>query len=427
MQPDPGSPVILNVDDHEASRYALSRILRRAEFVVKEAGTGQETLEMVRSEHPDLVLLDVNLPDLNGIEVCRRIKSDPSTAHIPVLHVSASSVATHDQASGLEVGAEAYLIEPVHPDVLVATIRAILRTSKAEEDLARLARQWQTTFNSLSDSIAVLDMNGCILRANRGMERLVGRPAGELAGCSYRELYGELAGCSYRELYYDIPVAFERVRDSRQREEADVQMDERWFHMRLEPVLDDSGTFNGAVFLLSDITERRRMEEEYRQAQKWESIGALAGGVAHDFNNLLTGVLGNASLALSDVPQGDPLREKLEEIIRSSERAAHLTRQLLAYSGKGSYFVQRVDISKAIANIRRLLESTVPKKVRLVIEWPANPLSTQADAHQLEQLLMNLVMNAAEAIGEESGTIRISAGSQKVAADVPELAPGDYV
>lgn len=415
MQPVPGIPIILNVDDHEASRYALTRILRRAEFVVKEAGSGQETLEIVRSEHPDLVLLDVNLPDINGIEVCRRIKSDSATAHIPVLHVSASSVATHDQVRGLEGGAEAYLVEPVSPDVLVATIRAILRTSKAEEELARLARQWQTTFNSLSDGIAVLDTNGRIQRANRGMERLVGRPA------------GELVGCSYRELYFDVPVAFERVRDSHQREEADVQVDERWFHMRLEPVLDDSGAFNGAVYLLSDITERRRMDEEFRQAQKWESIGVLAGGIAHDFNNLLTGVLGNASLALSDVPQGDPLREKLEEIIRSSERAAHLTRQLLAYSGKGRYFVQRVDIAKVISGIRHLLDSTVSKKVRLSIEWPAAPLYAQADAHQIEQLLMNLVMNAAEAIGEESGTIRISSGSETVAAEVPELAPGEYV
>ncbi|MCL5098966.1 MAG: response regulator [Candidatus Omnitrophica bacterium] len=402
------------MDDHAPGRYALTRILRKANFEVREAGTGNEALRMVKAEHPDVILLDVNLPDMNGMEVCRRIKADPATARIPVLHLSASSVASGDQVRGLEGGADAYLTEPVEPDVLIATLKAVLRTHQVEDELSRLARQWQTTFNALSDGIAVLDETGKIVRCNRGMERLMGKPGSEILGRSYRDFHDE--------------TAFLRVRASRQREEIEVPAGDRWLHVRVEPLLEDSGTFTGAVCLVSDVTERRRMDEEYRQAQKFESIGVLAGGVAHDFNNLLTGVLGNASLALSDLPEEHPLRDKLQDIISASERAAHLTRQLLAYSGKGRYIVRPIELPKVISGIHHLLESSVPRKVRLSLDLSGPVPSVQADAHQMEQVLMNLVMNAAEAIGEDAGTIRISTGTQTLEAnDASGLPPGEYV
>src|SRR5689334_19628042 len=116
---------ILNVDDNEMCRYAITRILEHNDFRVIEAASGGEALREAASHQPDLVLLDVNLPDINGFEVCRRLKADPATARIPVLHLTASYVAAGDLTRGLESGAENYLVEPVEPEVLVATIRAI--------------------------------------------------------------------------------------------------------------------------------------------------------------------------------------------------------------------------------------------------------------------------------------------------------------
>ncbi len=131
------SAVLLNVDDHEPGRYARTRLLVRAGYDVLEAGTGKQALDLVAEARPSLVLLDVNLPDITGVEVCRKIKSDPETASTAVLQISASAVSPPDQVRGLENGADIYLVEPVDADVLLATVRALLRMRRAEEDLQR--------------------------------------------------------------------------------------------------------------------------------------------------------------------------------------------------------------------------------------------------------------------------------------------------
>jgi DNA-binding response OmpR family regulator len=128
---DISQAAILHVEDDPASRYAVGRVLYREGFTVSEAATGMEGLKLIK-EGPDLVILDVRLPELDGFEVCRRIKANPATATIPVLHLSASYVTTKDQVSGLEGGADAYLVQPVDPGVLVATVKALLRMRRAE-------------------------------------------------------------------------------------------------------------------------------------------------------------------------------------------------------------------------------------------------------------------------------------------------------
>src|SRR5579862_5950807 len=147
-----GSPLILNVDDYAPGRYARSKILRQFGFRVAEAGSGTEALRMLE-EHPDVVLLDINMPDLSGLEVCRRIKNDPTTASILVLHLSASSIQDSDRAIGLNNGADSYLTEPIEPEVLVATVRALLRARSAEEALRRSNQDLLTLTQLLSHDI----------------------------------------------------------------------------------------------------------------------------------------------------------------------------------------------------------------------------------------------------------------------------------
>jgi two-component system sensor histidine kinase/response regulator len=131
-----GSATIINVDDNEPARYAKGRVLSRAGFVVYDAASGSEALSLIAPHSPDLVLLDVNLPDVNGIEVCRRIKAAPNGSSVIVLQISASATAAPQATAALNSGADAYLIEPVDPDVLVATIKALLRLRKAERELS---------------------------------------------------------------------------------------------------------------------------------------------------------------------------------------------------------------------------------------------------------------------------------------------------
>jgi signal transduction histidine kinase len=132
---------ILNVDDHEAGRYARTRFLSRAGFSVEEAENAAQALAAVRERKPDLVLLDINLPDMNGFEVCRIIKNDEETSRLPVIFLTAARLSDTDVVIGLEHGADNYLREPVDPSILVATVRAILRVKEAEDALVRSNEQ----------------------------------------------------------------------------------------------------------------------------------------------------------------------------------------------------------------------------------------------------------------------------------------------
>ncbi len=168
---------------------------------------------------------------------------------------------------------------------------------------------------------------------------------------------------------------------------------------------------------LSDVTERKRAEGERRRleaqiqhTQKLESLGVLAGGIAHDFNNLLVGILGNASLALMDLPDESPARYSLEQIETAAQRAADLTNQMLAYSGKGRFVVQPLHLSRLVEEMTHLLEASISKKVVLKYAFAEALPAVEADATQIRQVIMNLITNASEAIGNKSGTVTVSTG-----------------
>ena len=159
-------PRILNVDDDEAGRYAVSRQLKQAGYEMLEASTGVKGLEMAETAKPDLILLDVRLPDVDGFEVCRRLRESVETAGIPVIQISASYIDASSRVKGLNNGADAYLIRPADPAVLAATINSLLRMKRAEASVRRDAREWRDTFDALQDGVALLDASGQVVRNN---------------------------------------------------------------------------------------------------------------------------------------------------------------------------------------------------------------------------------------------------------------------
>jgi len=180
--------------------------------------------------------------------------------------------------------------------------------------------------------------------------------------------------------------------------------------------------------------ERRHLEEQLRHAQKLESLGLLAGGVAHDFNNLLTGILGNASLVMEILKPEPAVRGMLDEIIRAGERAADLTRQLLAYAGKGRFVIESVDVSALVLDISELIRTSVPRTIDLSLDLRSDLPSIEGDPSQIQQLVMNLILNAVEATGERPGSVRILTGLYEVRPGDPVAryrpdppAPGRYV
>ncbi|PWU02234.1 MAG: hypothetical protein C5B51_21315 [Terriglobia bacterium] len=163
------------------------------------------------------------------------------------------------------------------------------------------------------------------------------------------------------------------------------------------------------------LEERIRNESRLRETQKLESVGILAGGIAHDFNNILTGVLGNASLALDDVPRGSHLAMRLADVVNATERAAQLTKQLLAYAGKGRFVIEPLDLSHQVREISSLIQTSIPRTVQMRLELTESLPCIEADAAQIQQVVMNLVINGAEAIPEgQPGTLLITTGVQEV-------------
>jgi PAS domain S-box-containing protein len=215
---------------------------------------------------------------------------------------------------------------------------------------------------------------------------------------------------------------------------------ERWFNYFCCPWRDVEGVIAGVMTLAVDVTESVRLkqqmretEERLRESAKLESLGVLAGGIAHDFNNLLVGIMGNASLALDDMPDGHPARFLIRDVISAADRAAVLTRQMLAYSGRGQFIIEPVNLSELVADMLPLLTGSVPRQVTLRTELAAGLPAVEADSAQLQQIFMNLVINGAEACGTVPGTVTIRTGMETIAGPprqsfgLPHPQPGAYV
>jgi two-component system CheB/CheR fusion protein len=178
---------------------------------------------------------------------------------------------------------------------------------------------------------------------------------------------------------------------------------------KLSPICTTEGPKRVAQFNIRDITERKEFDQHLQQTARLESLGLLASGIAHDFNNLLVGILGNAGLALGESPAGTRCQSALMDVIYASQRAADLTRQMLAYAGKGVPDVHPLDLSELVREISKLVHSSVPKSVELKLDLSGQLPSVEADAGQMQQIVMNLVINGAESIGElKRGQVRVS-------------------
>jgi len=182
-------------------------------------------------------------------------------------------------------------------------------------------------------------------------------------------------------------------------------------------VKDADGKPMGFVGVIRDITkrkrteqERMRLQEQFQHAQKMESLGILAGGIAHDFNNLLMGILGNAGLACMDLPEGSPARHSVEQIEKAGRAAADLINQMLAYSGKGHFVVEPVNMSRLVEEMTGLLKVSVSKKIDLKFDFDRDIPAVEADASQLRQVIMNLITNASEAIEDQPGVVSVRTG-----------------
>ncbi len=257
------------------------------------------------------------------------------------------------------------------------------------------------------------------------LERMFGLSPASFAGTE--EAFRELI---HQEDWNKVKEAFARCRQDQVPFETEFRYSQsgeetRWMLIRGRGYLDDAGRPLRLVGIAIDVTVQKRNEEKLRHTQRLESLGILAGGIAHDFNNLLLVIMGNANLASRLMPAYHPVRAPLEEIELASNKAANLTRQMLAYSGNGHVDIDRLQVSAVIRDIERLIRSVIPKNVQLRIDLAADLPFIEADSAQMQQVIMNLVINAAEAIPEgRQGTVSVRAYAQ-APDEAPPEGPGD--
>jgi PAS domain S-box-containing protein len=282
-----------------------------------------------------------------------------------------------------------------------------LRRQGEEEVRERLA----AVLESSGDAIAAHDLQGVVESWNRGAEHVYGYTAQEMIGRS-GEILVPSDRASEEAAILELVSRGEAVPPF---ETARVRKDGTQIQVSLtiSPIRDRSGRIIGTAYSGRDISERKRVEEKLQQTQKLESLGILAGGIAHDFNNLLTGILGNASL-MTELVTSSPARELAESVIQAAERAAHLTRQMLAYSGRGRFLIQPMHCSQQVREITALIAASIPKNVQVRLALADDLPLIEADAGQFQQLVMNLVINGAEAVGSARGVVTISTGVEQI-------------
>jgi signal transduction histidine kinase len=315
---------VLVVDDQAANRELLVAYLAALPCAVQEAADGEAALAAIAASPPDLILLDVMLPGLDGYAITQRLKGDPRTATIPIVLVTAAQ-GRAERLRGLEAGADEFLTKPVDRAELVARVRTLLH--------------------------------------------------------------------------------LKRLRD---------------FH-ETEAVRQTQATH---------ASERSQLEEQLRQAQKMEAIGRLAGGVAHDFNNLLTAINGYSEVLLVEMAPDNPLRPYVQEIVKAGERATRLTQQLLVFSRKHPATPEVLDPNAVIADAAGLLRRLIGEDVVLHTRLAPDAGSVRADPGQVHQVLMNLAVNARDAMPRggrltiETANVDLDAPMPRTFGDVP---PGAYV
>jgi signal transduction histidine kinase len=391
------APLILNVDDYDSARYARGKLLQQAGFRIVDATSGAEALRLLTNELPVLALIDVKLPDIDGSELCRRIKSNPATASVLVVHTSAAFRRGEDRARGLEQGADAYLVEPVEPEVLVATVRALLRTRRAEDAVRLAEREWRLTFEAISDGACFVDRDGVISRCNARFGALLGI-TGDLTARSICSVLAPVLGPASE-------VDVEAGPWSRE-----VAVGARWLRLAASRVPGEMMGSAGTVWIVTDITEHKRVEEisgrlltmeqqaraqaEAANRTKDEFLAVLS----HELRTPLTSMLGWLRMLRTGRLDAAGIDRAYDVLERSTRLQAQIVEDLLdvsrVISGKMVLALSPVSIASVIDAALESQRSAAATK-RLTISTEIEPAARLvADAGRLQQVFVNLISNA---------------------------------
>lgn len=425
---------ILIVEDSATQAVNLRRILIAEGYAVTVAVDGEEGLLKARAIKPALVISDIQMPRMDGFELCRQVKTDANLKGVPVILLTQLSDPTH-VTRAFECGADSFIFKPFDPGQLLLKIETLLLDARvcdvtpnvavdgalqnlkvekflkttyeavvqknneliraqealisANEELKSSTETFANIVEGTTDGILIVDHEGIIKYGNNAAKML---------------LYGSCEGLVNTPFGYPLSIdtfmEIEVFPDGEGGKIVEIKADKtKWLGE------------DAFVVVIRDISERKKAEEEksllekqLHQAQKMESLGVLAGGIAHDFNNILAVILCNCALAQQ---QPQAIAGLIPEIETAANRAAELCHLMLAYAGKTSLTVTQVDFAALIADMLKMLKASIRSNVVILSDLAEGLPLLKGDASQLRQVVMNLIINAAEAIGEKQGEIEV--------------------
>lgn len=467
---------ILIVDDIEENRYLLEVLLKGNGYEVVTATNGAEALDKARRNPPDLIVADILMPVMDGFMLCREWKQDDRLSGIPFVFYTATYTDPKNQAFGLNLGAEMYLIKPMEPDQLMTALREALRKStknrleqtgttmknettylreynetlfrkledkmfQLEETNQRLTREiaehrqaqvrlqrLSTAIENAAECIVITDAGGMIEYVNPAFEKITGFSAEETIGRKPNIMSsGRHNDMFYQTLWKTISEGKPWKGDLTNKSKSGERIE---FETIISPIHDSSEGITGFVSIMRDVTEQKKLEAQLTQSQKMEAIGTLAGGIAHDFNNILSAIMGYTQLALWNISEDGPIRNHLEAALRSCDRAKTLVEQILTFSRKAEQKRVLTDLRTIVKEVIKLLRASLPSTIDVRVRLEPECVTVMADPIQIHQVLLNICTNAAYAMRNSGGLLELvlkkAEFDENTASQYPGLTPGEY-
>ena len=426
---------ILVVDDEADSLSLLTSILAAEGYQVRTADSGRLALASVTAWLPELILLDVRMPDMDGFEVCRRLMTAEESRCVPVIFITAAGE-VDERVKGLAAGAVDYISKPFYREELLARVRTHLELARLRSELEKQVSERTAELSATVDRLRESEQRfrnmanaAPVMIWVSGMDRLCtffNKTWLTFTGRSIEEEQGDgwCSGVDPNDLERCLKIytsAFDARRDFQMEyrlRRADGEF--RWVLDSGVPFFAPSGAFAGYIGSAIDITDMKRIQEEALSKQKLETLISLTRGISHDFNNMMGAILAQAELAEGDLAERLLPTEEVHQIKTVALRASEIVRELMIYSGQEQASLEPLDLSELVEEMSDLLKASISKRSSLHLDLGKGLPSVAGNAVQIRQLIMNLVINASQAIGEQDGRIYVKTSITTSTAQTPE-------
>jgi len=440
---------ILAIDDKKDNLISISALLKalipKCEVITAQSGV--EGLQKAENALPDTILLDIKMPEMDGYEVCDRLKNNEKTQHIPVIMISAIRTESEDLVKGLSSGADAYLAKPIDEYVLAAQVKTALRIKRAEDNLRQQKVQLEHLVRERTKELHCLyNISNLIEKPDLSFEKMIQGIVNIIAPAMPHpeDTYVRI---KLNDQKFTTDNFFETqskqtsniVVNGKHKGVLEIFLSQKLLNNDNVSYLKENNDFIYNIVskiekVLESIEakkENKKLEEQLFQSQKMESLGLLAGGIAHDFNNILFAIMGNTQIALYSLSEESQIRNYLNDALTAIIRAKEMVKQILAFSRQYEAQKKLVNVQLIVKDVLKLLKVSIPATITIRHNIDSNVGNILADSSQIHQIIMNIATNAFHAMEENGGILDVSLSQVEVNSDAskidPDIKQGKYI